>query len=840
MLAATLSGVAAALLGVAPAVGAGYDAGPGGGAPVVPSAPATESTLVPGEVIVRFDDPAEAASRVRAWGGSITLRIGLPGLVTARFDEGVDTVALARDIAARPGVRWAEPNRILASQALSNDARIGEQWATLNSGQLVRGLTGIAGVDSSVAAAWDYATGGDAIVAIGDSGISLSHPDLAANVWANPGETGNDGSGRDRRTNGLDDDGNGRIDDWRGWDFLSNDNDPSDEHGHGTHVAGTIGAVGGNGVGIAGISHRVKLMPLKIGGSSRIDGSINSDAAAASMLYASAKGAKVYNGSFTGSNPSRAQEDAIAASPNTLFVFAAGNSGTDVDATPTYPCSFNRDNVICVGSITNQGALSSFSNYGVKQVDLGAPGSTILSTSPFRQVVDDPFEVPIAGRWTVRTLSGPAVPWGISPNGDGSKSLRINDGNGVTASTVSGLVSKRFDLGTCVEPVLELEASAAYSSGAFDVAITEDANPSNEANWLQLTTGGNFPTRTIAIDLTNAQTSAGLRSFAGKTVAIVLVSKAPAGNTGKGPVVDNLSLSCKPNVFTGQEYEYLDGTSMAAPQVAGAAGLVANQFPGASVAYLRSALLTSTTAMPSLTSKTVSGGRLNVFGALDTQPPTAFGLGAPAGGATVGTDRPTFSWNGSSDVKTGLARYELVIDGNVAATSDAGGLAVQPGTPLAPGVHSWRVDAVDHAGLRTSSETRSFTFAVAAPPAAPAPLGPPLSVGKLGKVTKAKIAAGLSVKCTIGEVGRCRVAIRLSRADAKKLGLEVGKKSQTFLVGKASSKVGKSGKATVKVRPSKATARAIKRGKKKVTFLVEVVGVDAEGHETVSTLRLRA
>ncbi len=803
--------------------------------PLAAHAAEAPSAVVPGEVIVRFDDPAEAGARVRAWGGEVALRIGLPGLVTAQFGGNPDTAALAKEIAQRPGVRWAEPNRTLELAAAPNDPRYGEQWGLSNTGQTVLGVSGLAGVDGNLSKAWDFATGGDTTVAVADSGVALTHPDLAANLWTNPGETGADADGRDRRTNGRDDDGNSRVDDWRGWDFSSNDNDPSDENGHGSLVSGVIGAVGGNGLGISGVSQRVKLMPLKIGSSSRTDGSINADAAAAAMLYASAKGAKVFNGSFSGSNASRAQEDAIAASPNTLFVFAAGNDGSNSDTTPSYPCSFNRDNVLCVGSITNQGALSGFSNYGVKTVDLAAPGTAILSTSPFTLALDDPFEAAIAGRWTVRTLAGAAQSWSASPNGDGTRSLRVNEGNGIPQNVQTALVGNRVNLSACAEPAVELDASAAFSNGAFDLAITEDANTSDASKWIQLSSGGTFPTQTIRIDLTKAQTNAGQRSFANKTVALVFVATANAGNSGSGPVVDNLKLSCKPNVLSGQELEYRSGTSFAAPQVAGAAALVASQFPGASTAHLRSAILDSVTPMASLTSKTVTGGRLNVFGALDSAAPAGFGLGAPAAGASTTDPQPAFSWDGSSDAKTGIARYELVIDGAVAATTDAAGRAAKPGSALAVGAHSWRVDAVDNAGLRTASETRSLTVAAAVP------LGPPLKVGKLGKVTKASISkSGFSVPCTIGQAGRCRVEVRLSRADAKKLKLKVGKKATSFLVAKGSAKVGKSGKATVKAKPSKATGNAIKRGKKKVTFLVQVVGIDAAGRETVTTVAVRA
>ena len=782
--------------------------------------------VVPGEVIVRFDDASTATARVHAWGAGIALRVGLPGVVTVKFASDVDTVALAREIAGRPGVRWAEPNRKLQLQALPNDPRIGEQWGLSNSGQLVRGIAGIPGVDSNAAGAWDFATGGDALVAVADSGVALTHPDLASNVWTNPGETGTDAQGRDKRTNGLDDDGNSRIDDWRGWDFVGNDNDPSDAQGHGTTVAGLIGAVGNNGVGISGVAQRVKLMPLRIGGSGgRTDSSINADAAAAAMLYASAKGAKIFSGAFGGSNPSQAQEDAIAATPGVLYVFPAGNAGADNDVNPSFPCNFNRANILCVGAITSQGAYASYSNYSPKTVDLAAPGHALLTTSPFRLAFDEPFEQAIAGRWTKAYT---ALPWDIAPDADGTHVLKIN--GAIPQSGMSAIVSSRFSLAGCQAPLLSYDLAQQFKNGAFNVWITEDANAADTSKWVLVDQAiGDLPLNGRFLDLA---------SYAGKSIAVALGTVTGVGTpVGAGPTVDDLKISCVPNVYSGSEYDYVDGTSVAAPQVAGAAALVLSQYQAADANYLRSAILNSATPMPSLTSKTVTGGRLNVLGALDTNGPAPFGLGEPGVGATTADRQPTFSWSGTTDDKTGVARYDLVIDGVVAASTDAAGRSARPLIVMADGAHSWKVDAIDGAGQRTSSETRTITLPV---PAAP-PLGPSLKVGKLGKVTKASIAkSGFSVPCTIGVIGRCRVAVRLSKADAKKLGLKVGKKSTTFLVGKGSAKVGKSGKVTVKVKPSKATAKVIKRGKKKVTFVIEVVGVDAAGHETVTTVNVKA
>jgi subtilisin family serine protease len=222
-------------------------------------------------------------------------------------------------------------------------------------------------------AAWDVTTGSpDVVVAVLDTGIDLGHPDLSDNIWTNPDEIAG---------NGLDDDHNGYVDDVHGWDFAYDDNDPSDVYGHGTHVAGTVGAVGNNGIGVVGVNWRVQLVALKF-----LDDSgsgYDSDAIRA-LQYARDKGIRISNNSWGGGDYSRALYDAIASMRATghLFVTAAGNYGLDNDFDPLYPCSFDLENVLCVASITSTDALSGFSNYSSTSVDIGAPGSSIYSTIP--------------------------------------------------------------------------------------------------------------------------------------------------------------------------------------------------------------------------------------------------------------------------------------------------------------------------------------------------------------------------------------------------------------------------------------------------------------------------
>jgi hypothetical protein len=212
------------------------------------------------------------------------------------------------------------------------------------------------------------------VVAVVDSGVDVAHPDLAPNLWADPGETG-----AGREANGLDDDGDGLIDDRMGWDWVQGDNQPLDGNGHGTHVSGTIAARGDDATGVAGVAWSASIMPLRVLGD---DGSGRVSDVVKAYGYAARHGARVLNASLGGGSFSRTERDAIAAAPNVLFVVAAGNDGADNDATGSYPCNYGLDNVVCVAASDQSDGLASFSNYGATTVDIAAPGVNIASSWP--------------------------------------------------------------------------------------------------------------------------------------------------------------------------------------------------------------------------------------------------------------------------------------------------------------------------------------------------------------------------------------------------------------------------------------------------------------------------
>ena len=264
--------------------------------------------------------------------------------------------ATARRLLHLPGVRWVEPNRrfTASSVAAPTDPLFNRQWALRS---------------ARVPGAWTTATGGNVTVAVVDSGIDLSNPDLGGNLWTNPGEIAG---------NGADDDANGFVDDVHGADTVGHDGDPADGLGHGTAVASLIGARGNNGLGITGVAWRVRLMPVKV---LHDRGWGTTVTLITGLRYALANGARVINLSVNGTEPSQALEEAIrqAEAQGALVVTSAGNDGQDRDRVASYPASIDSPALLTVTSATRSGALGSEAAYG-GGVDIAAPGDGVLTS----------------------------------------------------------------------------------------------------------------------------------------------------------------------------------------------------------------------------------------------------------------------------------------------------------------------------------------------------------------------------------------------------------------------------------------------------------------------------
>jgi len=332
--------------------------------------------FVPGELIVRFNDGVSPAAVERALSsvkGKKIKRFLRIHALHVKVPNGRARRAVSA-LKGLKGVKYAELNALRFINAIPNDSRFVELWGLNNTGQ----AGGAFDADIDAPEAWNLFTGDpNMVVADIDTGLDMTHPDIAANVYTNPGEIAG---------NGIDDDGNGYIDDVHGWDFARNDNDPSDTEaacgGHGTHTAGTIGAVGNNGIGVTGVNWNVKIMPLKVFKLffGTICSASTSDIVAA-VNYAASMGVRVSNNSYGSTSPTQSEKDAIQAS-NSVFVAAAGNDANNTDNVPQYPSAYDLPNIISVAATDKSDALASFSNFGMVSVDLAAPGLSVLSTTP--------------------------------------------------------------------------------------------------------------------------------------------------------------------------------------------------------------------------------------------------------------------------------------------------------------------------------------------------------------------------------------------------------------------------------------------------------------------------
>jgi subtilisin family serine protease len=246
-----------------------------------------------------------------------------------------------------------------AAAAVRSDPDLPDQWALRGDGPM------------GAASAWARATTGAVTVAVVDTGVDLSHPDLTQNLWTNPGEIPG---------NGVDDDADGYVDDVHGADVLNGDGDPRDDNGHGTHIAGIVAARGDNGIGVAGVARRARIMAVKVLDSHAAG---NMSMVARGVEYAVAHGARVVNVSLSGGIPGpdivAALDEARAA--GVVVVAAAGNAGADIDVTPAYPAALTAPNLVSVTASDRRGALAPRASFGRMSVDLSAPGQEILSTA---------------------------------------------------------------------------------------------------------------------------------------------------------------------------------------------------------------------------------------------------------------------------------------------------------------------------------------------------------------------------------------------------------------------------------------------------------------------------
>jgi subtilisin family serine protease len=596
-----------------------------------------DQRFVPGEALVRYASGTDASERRDVRGAAdvaFEQSLGLARTQVVSFKGSVrDVVARLED---QPGVAYAQPNyRYQALAAAPNDTHFGQLW----------GLGSTPGV--GVLPAWDRSLGSGQVIAVVDTGVDITHPDLAANLWTKPGSPG-----------------------IHGHDFVDGDANPDDYNLHGTHVGGTAAAIANNGVGVSGVAPQAQIMGVRVLDG---DGGGSSSDIANGIAFAANEGAGVINLSLggPGGGGDQALSDAIthAETRGAVVVAAAGNENNNNDANPTTPCTLPNANLICVASVTRTGERSGFSNYGATTVDVGAPGGDgsgdpagdILSAKPAwnAPLFSEDFQSGSDG-WTATNVGG-GVPWGLAGSGLGGESITDSPGVNYAANT-----SSRFQKTTAVD--LTGQRGCRIDFFLRLVGIEDFVDPNT----------GDF-VDSVGVGVLTGDPNVGIgQNFAGDTgdffepfeqaingvdgrgdVKPTFTFESDATIQGDGAYVDNFNLICRGQTYddtiasedalAGHSYTAISGTSMAAPHVAGVAALVRAVDPGAPPSQVVQALKNGAKPVGGMAGVTVTGGAVDAVGAMDAAlalpnpepppPPPPAALGKPRFGKLSVTGR---------------------------------------------------------------------------------------------------------------------------------------------------------------------------------------------------------
>lgn len=498
----------------------------------------------------------------------------------------------AASLADASVLRYAEPDGVSYLQAPTDEPSFSQLWGLQNTGQVIGGQTGIFDVDIDAPEAWATTIGdASAVVAVLDSGLDPLHPEFTGRVFTNSGEIPG---------NGVDDDANGFIDDRNGWDFISNDRDPSPTGGlHGTHVAGTIAASVDN-AGIVGVAPGATIMPLRV-----CDTLCPFSAQLGAINYAAANGADIANMSLGGASGNNAVRDAIMAASNVTFAIAAGNETNDNDVAGRFPCNYPASNIVCVAATDNRDQLASFSNFGATTVDVAAPGVDIFSSLP-AEVSGDTLIERFDGAFTWTPSGGIAPPWGTTTSFVRSPANALTDSPGVAYPNNQSSTVRSPAFALPASPRCTWQSWIALDSEyGFDFVQAFVAVGGVETTLLSVS-GPVNSYDTATLDVT---------AFAGQTVQLGYRFITDGSVTGAGAFIDDVTVRCGVGGIT-PRYGFLNGTSMATPHVAGVLALMKSACPTCTPSDLKSALMNTVDPVAALSGRTVTGGRVNAASAV--------------------------------------------------------------------------------------------------------------------------------------------------------------------------------------------------------------------------------
>ncbi len=573
---------------------------------------------VANEIIIKYKSHVSSLSQknsIEKIGALQVKKLMQSGLSKIKISNDKDLQTSINDLRQDPEVEFAQPNYIYSISNSPNDPFYSKEWGLKNTGQtvtnaglggpdfqLITNNPGTSGFDMRMEKAWDTITDcSSTIVAVLDTGINYNHQDLSSNMW--------DGGVSYPK---------------HGYDFITSTNDPMDRNGHGTHVAGTIGAIGNNGIGSTGVCWKVKLMAIRV-----LDASGNgtSDSIINGIDFARTHGAKVINLSLGGDSYDALENDAIVRAKNSgvLVVAAAGNDGADVDSTstpnPVYPCQFNQENILCIAALDQKYTLADFSNYGANSVDVAAPGVNIVSPWPgthttINESLASTSPWNISGSWGYKSLNfGTNVNTLVSPS-------NYNHSNSTSYSNnADNRIWKSFNLSGATTAILDFyimwdtEADADFVRAR---ASTSTGDPTASGALLEQFTGSSDGSREgRSYDISNYIS-------ANTTIGFNLTSNAT--NVSYGTNISNFSITSL--VLNNSTYNVISGTSMATPNVSGVAAMLFAFNPNFGYQQVINAIKNGGDSYAWLAGKTSTGKAVNAANALSY-------INAPTGGAAV-------------------------------------------------------------------------------------------------------------------------------------------------------------------------------------------------------------